>query len=107
MGVRQATILARGRRAWIGSARGLQRRRIGDSAATPTKRRRTTEVPIDWSHDQAATTTSSITYSGAPLEPGMTYQLRILAIKETLPVPVGFTQLSQTEDVAGVFTYQP
>jgi hypothetical protein len=30
-----------------------------------------------------------------------------LAIKETLPVPVGFTQLSQTEDVAGVFTYQP
>jgi len=60
-----------------------------------------------WSHDQAATTTSSITYAGAPLEAGMTYQLRILAIKETLPVPVSFTQLSQTEDVAGVFTYQP
>jgi hypothetical protein len=90
---------------WLGAgATAPPHRRLGSD---PTKRRRTTEVPIDWSHDQAATTTSSITYSGAPLEPGMTYQLRILAIKETLPVPVGFTQLSQIEDVAGVFTYQP
>ena len=60
-----------------------------------------------WSHDQAATTTNSITYAGTPLEVGMTYQLRILAIKETIPVPASFTQLSQTEDAAGVFTYQP
>jgi hypothetical protein len=37
----------------------------------------------------------------------MTYQLRILAIKDAMPVPASFTQLSQTEDVAGVFTFQP
>jgi hypothetical protein len=60
-----------------------------------------------WSHDQAAATTNSTTYAGSPLVAGMTYQLRILAIKEALPVPASFTQLSQTEDVAGVFTYQP
>jgi hypothetical protein len=58
-----------------------------------------------WSHDLAATTTDSIQYAGAALQAGMTYQLRILAIKEAMPVPVAFTQLSQTEDAAGVFAY--
>jgi hypothetical protein len=37
----------------------------------------------------------------------MTYQLRILAIAEALPVPAGYTVLSQTEDLLGVFTYAP
>jgi hypothetical protein len=60
-----------------------------------------------WSHDMAASTTDSIAYGGTPLQAGMTYQLRILAIKEAMPVPASFTQLSETEDLAGVFTYQP
>ena len=58
-----------------------------------------------WSHDMAATATDSIPYAGAALQAGMTYQLRILAIKEAIPVPATYTQLSQTEDVAGVFAY--
>lgn len=61
-----------------------------------------------WSQDFAAAATNSIQYAGATaLQQGMTYQLRILAIKETMPVPASFTQLSQSEDVPGVFTYQP
>lgn len=64
-----------------------------------------------WSLDMPATQTDSATYDSdgraTPLQPGMTYQLRILAIKEAMPVPAAFTQLSQTEDLAGVFTYQP
>jgi hypothetical protein len=61
-----------------------------------------------WQHDQAATASSnSITYaSTTALVVGMTYQLRILAIKETNPT-TSFTQDSQTEDVKGVFIYQP
>jgi hypothetical protein len=60
-----------------------------------------------WSQDQAAANTNLATYAGAPLLPGMTYQLRILAIAEALPVPAGYTVLSQTEDLLGVFTYAP
>ncbi len=61
-----------------------------------------------WSHDMAADTTDSVQYAGSTaLEPGMTYQLRILAIKDVTPVPASFTLLSQTEGVPGVFTYQP
>ncbi len=44
--------------------------------------------------------TTSVTYAGPPLQAGMYYQLRISALKTG-------TQLSQTEDVAGVFTWQP
>jgi hypothetical protein len=58
-----------------------------------------------WSHDVAAAMTESATYAGTALQAGMTYQLRILAIKDAMPVPASFTQLSETEDVAGVFTY--
>lgn len=60
-----------------------------------------------WGSDVAAAQSHSLTYGGPALEAGMTYQLRILAIKEALPVPATFTQLSQTEDVLGVFTYLP
>jgi hypothetical protein len=60
-----------------------------------------------WSHDMAAAQSDSVTYAGPALQVGMTYQLRILAIKEAMPVPSTFTQLSETEDLAGVFTYQP
>jgi hypothetical protein len=60
-----------------------------------------------WSDDVAAMTSNSDTYAGTALQAGSTYQVRILAIKEALPVPTNFTQLSQTEDSAGVFTYQP
>jgi len=45
-------------------------------------------------------TTTSVTYAGPALQAGMYYQLRISALKTT-------SQLSQTEDVAGVFTWQP
>jgi len=60
-----------------------------------------------WSQDQAAGNTNTATYAGAPLAAGMTYQLRILAISEAMPVPAGFTILSQTEDLRGVFTFVP
>jgi len=60
-----------------------------------------------WLNDLAAMTTNSVTYGGMPLQVGMVYQLRILAIKDSMPVPVKFTQLSQTQDLAGVFTYLP
>jgi hypothetical protein len=60
-----------------------------------------------WLNDMAAMSTNSVTYGGMPLEAGMVYQLRILAIKDTIPVPAKFTQLSQTQDLAGVFVYQP
>jgi phosphatidylethanolamine-binding protein (PEBP) family uncharacterized protein len=44
---------------------------------------------------------TSVTYAGpTPLQAGMYYQLRISALKTA-------SQLSQTEDVAGVFTWQP
>jgi hypothetical protein len=59
-----------------------------------------------WSMD-VPSSTFSIAYGGAPLQAGMTYLLRILAIKESMPVPTPFTQDSQTENVPGVFTYQP
>jgi hypothetical protein len=55
-----------------------------------------------WSHDEPATAGShSVAYAGAPLRDGAPYQLRILAIKKPAE------QLSQTEDVAGVFTVRP
>ncbi|HEX9400359.1 MAG TPA: carboxypeptidase regulatory-like domain-containing protein [Anaeromyxobacter sp.] len=60
-----------------------------------------------WSHDMAASANDSVAYAGSTLQAGMPYQLRILAIKETIPVPSTFEQLTQTEDLAGVFTYQP
>jgi hypothetical protein len=60
-----------------------------------------------WQSDVAATSMESLTYGGMQLKPGMVYQVRILAIKEGLPVPTRFTQLSQTQDLAGVCTYQP
>jgi hypothetical protein len=44
--------------------------------------------------------TTSVTYAGPTLQVGMYYQLRISALKVA-------SQLSQTEDVAGVFTWQP
>ena len=58
-----------------------------------------------WSHDMAAPATNSVTYAGTALQAGMTYQLRILAIKDSMPLGTTFVQLSETEDVAGVFTY--
>lgn len=58
-----------------------------------------------WSLDVAAALNDTVTYAGSALQAGMTYQLRILAIKEAIPVPASFTQLSETEDLAGVFTY--
>jgi hypothetical protein len=60
-----------------------------------------------WSEDIAAVSSHSIPYAGQPLVAGMYYQLRILAIKEGISVPSEFTQLSQTEDLLGVFIYQP
>jgi hypothetical protein len=60
-----------------------------------------------WSHDQAAGNTNTATYAGAPLQPGMPYQLRILALAEAMPVPSAPTVLSQTEDLLGVFTLAP
>jgi hypothetical protein len=47
------------------------------------------------------------TNCGMPLQVGIVYQLRIRTIKESMPVPATFTQLSQTQDLAGVSTYQP
>jgi hypothetical protein len=44
--------------------------------------------------------TTSVAYAGPTLQAGMYYQLRISALKAA-------SQLSQTEDVAGVFTWQP
>lgn len=44
--------------------------------------------------------TTSVTYAGPTLQAGMYYQLRISALKT-------LSQLSQTEDIAGVFTWQP
>lgn len=60
-----------------------------------------------WSSDQAVTADDGVTYAGTALEPGRPYQLRILAISEAMPVPATFEQLSQTEDLLGVFTYLP
>ena len=60
-----------------------------------------------WALDMDAAATDFAVYAGSTLQAGMPYQLRILAIKETIPVPSTFDQLSQTEDLAGVFTYQP
>ena len=54
-----------------------------------------------------AVSNPSWTADGEALVPGMTYQLRILAIAEALPLPAPFTVLSQTEDLLGVFTYAP
>lgn len=62
---------------------------------------------VVWSNDQAVTTDNTATYAGTALQAGRPYQLRILAISEAMPVPPGFEQLSQTEDLLGVFTYQP
>ncbi len=60
-----------------------------------------------WANDMGVAATDSVVYAGSTLQAGMPYQLRILAIKETMPVPPTFEQLSQTEDLAGVFTFQP
>jgi hypothetical protein len=60
-----------------------------------------------YEHDLAAATSNQDTYGGTALQAGMTYQLRILAIKDAMPVPANYVQLSETEDLAGVFTYQP
>jgi hypothetical protein len=60
-----------------------------------------------WLNDMATMTSDSVTYGGTPLEAGMVYQLRILAIKDATPVPSNFMQQSQTQDLAGVFEYQP
>lgn len=63
---------------------------------------------VVFSADQAAVSgDNTATYAGTALAPGVPYQLRILAIKEAIPVPAAYTQQSQTEDLAGVFTYQP
>jgi hypothetical protein len=62
-----------------------------------------------WSRDVSSD--APATYAGAALVPGRPYQLRILAISETVQelvdAPLTVTQLSQTEDVLGVFTYRP
>jgi hypothetical protein len=60
-----------------------------------------------WLNDVAPMKSNSVTYGGMPLKAGMVYQLRILAIKDTMPIPAAFTQQSQTQDLAGVFAYQP
>lgn len=63
---------------------------------------------VAYSADQGAVSgDNAATYAGTALTPGVPYQLRILAIKEPIPVPAAYTQQSQTEDLAGVFTYQP
>jgi hypothetical protein len=50
--------------------------------------------------------TNTATYNGTALTRGMTYQLRISAITDTIPVPTtGYNVDSYTEDLAGVFTY--
>jgi hypothetical protein len=54
----------------------------------------------------AAMTTNSAT-CGKMLQVGLVYQLRIRAIKESMPVPAKSTQLSRSQDLAGVFTFQP
>lgn len=59
-----------------------------------------------WSTDLPASTVT-IAYGGTPLQAGMSYLLRILAIKDSMPVPTTFTQMSETEDVPGVFGFQP
>ena len=58
-----------------------------------------------YQHDIPAAQSIQDTYAGTPLQAGMTYQLRILAIKDSMPLGTTFVQLSETEDVAGVFTY--
>jgi hypothetical protein len=65
---------------------------------------------LAWTRDVDAV--APVTYgtggsTAVPLAPGQFYQLRILAIAEASPVPDPFTQLSQTEDVLGVFTFAP
>jgi hypothetical protein len=60
-----------------------------------------------WLFDRVVQTQDAETYAGTALVPGMYYQLRILAIKDTMPVPTPFMQLSQTQDLAGVFVFQP
>jgi hypothetical protein len=61
-----------------------------------------------WTHDVlAGAGVNSLAYGGTALQAGMSYQLRILAIKEASPGATGFTELSQTEDLLGVFTYHP
>jgi len=55
-----------------------------------------------WDHAQAAAPgTNQATYAGPALQPGMFYQLRIQALDATPE------QLSQTEDLRGVFTLPP
>lgn len=63
-----------------------------------------------WSVDLPAAN-EAVDYAGAALQERMVYQLRILALSETpaelAADPLTVTQLSQTEDVLGVFTYRP
>lgn len=55
-----------------------------------------------WDHAQAAEPgANQVTYAGPALQPGMFYQLRIQALDATPE------QLSQTEDLRGVFTLPP
>jgi hypothetical protein len=66
---------------------------------------------VVWTVDQAAAVgnSNSATPSGGAILAGELYQLRIAAFADA-PIPVDPTlrnQLSQTEDVLGVFTYQP
>lgn len=84
-----------------------QRGNVDSSAATYRVLVFDSSGTLTWSQDVASGATDTLVYNGTPLQAGMTYQLRILAIKEAMPVPASFVQLSQTEDVAGVFTYQP
>jgi hypothetical protein len=49
-----------------------------------------------------ASGTYSVTYAGPALQHGMYYQLRIRALDDATIPP---TQLSQTEDLKGVFYY--
>lgn len=55
-----------------------------------------------WAATQpAASGVNQATYAGAPLQPGRSYQLRVVAWKPTK------LQISQTEDLMGVFRYVP
>ncbi|MBI5068340.1 MAG: carboxypeptidase regulatory-like domain-containing protein [Deltaproteobacteria bacterium] len=57
-----------------------------------------------WEVEQAATAgTNQVTYAGPALAPGMYYQLRIQALDGASSDPLT-VQLSQTEDLKGVFT---
>jgi hypothetical protein len=64
---------------------------------------------VAWTVDQPGGNSNSVTPPGGTIVAGDLYQLRIAAFANvTIPVdPTLRNQLSQTEDVLGVFTYQP